>query len=183
MTDTAQHGHDSGHPSGTGVIDKATEMIGGLAGTAKAALGSGSTETFVTNAVRGDLYEIAAAELALQRAGSDEIRSLARTMLDDHRTSRHQLQSALRSNETPDLALPTELDQHRATMLDHLGKAGDAEFDALYLDQQHMAHGETLTLFEGYAARGDNAQLASYAKGTIPTLMDHHRMCSSLRHA
>lgn len=175
---------DRTEKDGLGLMDKAAEAIGGAVGSAKAAIGGGSTSSFITNARRGDLYELAAGAVALQRAGSPEVRMIAQMILDDHSTSSHQLMSALRMHESGGAEEPpADLDSHRQTMLDHLNKASDEEFDRLFLDQQAMAHRETLTLFEGYAERGENPQLASFARGAIPALRDHSAMVATAPHA
>lgn len=170
--------HRGEHDKGLGPMAKASEAIGGMMGTMKAGLGAGSESAFVTNAHRGDRYEIEAGRIAEQRARLPEVRELAQRMVRDHTDSSNRLMSALRTTNDPELIgeLSEELDQHRQTMLDHLRRASDEEFDAVYVSQQKMAHHETLTLFEGYESAGDNAQLVSYARAMLPILHEHKEM-------
>jgi putative membrane protein len=170
--------HRGEQEKGLGPMDKAVEAVGGMMGTMKAGLGSMSDSAFVTNARRSDLYEIQAARIAEERARSPEVRQLAQRMTQDHTTSSNQLLAALRSNQDSDLMdkLPDDLDQHRQTMIDHLREASDDEFDSVYLMQQKMAHREAVTLFEGFESSGDNPQLVSFARSTLPVLHQHKEM-------
>ena len=68
-------------------------------------------------------------------------------------------------------------------MLEHLEAAPDDKFDETYLDQQVLAHKETVDLMTGYAASGDNWQLRSFAEGTAPVVQRHLAMMEQLRAA
>ncbi|MFB0612893.1 DUF4142 domain-containing protein [Aurantiacibacter poecillastricola] len=165
--------------------DKVQDTIGGMHGRVKAkTLGSHSGEAFAKNAAIGDIYEITAAKMALKRTRSDRVREAARKMIDDHTTATHQLRSAHRMSETGDLPeLPTEVDMRRRKWLEHLEAAPDDKFDETYLDQQVLAHKETVDLMTGYAQSGDNWQLRSFAEGTAPVVERHLAMMEKLRAA
>lgn len=161
-----------------GLADKAQDMVGGMVGMASASTaGSHNTEAFIANACMGDLYEVEAGRLAMQRARSDDVRMFGEMMIEHHTTAMHQMRSALRSREVTDAlpgAAPTmELDDRRAGMLKHLQDAPDDDFDKMYLDQQRMAHQETVALHKGYAEHGDNPQLRSVALGGLPMVERH----------
>lgn len=166
------------HSGLRGVVDKAEDAVGGMVGMASAGtMGSQSADAFVANAGIGNLYEIEAGRIALQRSPSESVRAFAQMMVADHTTATHQLRSALRMDEVrthhPSLELPTALDTRRSSMVDHLREAADTDFDARYLDQQKMAHSETLTLLKSYAQNGDNPQLQSVARSAIPMIERH----------
>lgn len=172
---------DEKHSGLKGALDKAQDLVGGMVGMASAATaGSHSTAAFVTNAAMGDLYEIEAGRIAARRATSETVREMGLMMVEHHTTSMHQMRSALRSSEVtatnPDLQPPMELDNRRTGMLQHLIDAPDDDFDKRYLDQQRLAHQETLTLLKGYVDNGDNPQLRSVAMGAVPMVERHLRM-------
>lgn len=162
--------------------DKFQDTLGGMHGRVKAkTLGSHSGEAFAKNAAIGDIYEITAARMALRRSRSDSVREAARKMIDDHTTATHQLRSAHRMSETAGLPeLPTEVDMRRRKMLEHLEAAPDEKFDDTYLDQQVLAHKETVDLMTGYASSGDNWQLRSVAESTAPVVQRHLAMMEKL---
>lgn len=143
-----------------------------------------TSEVFVTNAGVGDLYEVAAGELAAQRASSDAVRAFGQMMVEHHTTAVHQMRAALMSREVgerlPDLTPVAALDAKRQQMLDQLLAAKDSDFDGLYLEQQRTAHREAAVLLDTYAAQGDNPQLRSLAAGGLPMIQRHLRMLERL---
>jgi len=154
-------------------VSKMQDTVGGMAGRMSAGMTT-AADSFVKNAAIGDLYEIASAELALERTSSPDVRAWAVQMIDDHMTSAHQLSAALEMNETRGVApIPTELDARRRTMFEHLEKAPTDKFDATYLSQQLLAHQETLTLLTTYGKEGDSPQLRSFALGAAPVVARH----------
>ena len=164
-------------------VDKATDAVGGMVGRASAnSAGSNSAAAFVENAAIGDMYEIAAGKVALKHAQSEQVKAAAAKMIEDHATSTHQLRSAMMMNETKGVpALPDSIDARRKTMLDHLQAAPADKFDETYLDQQILAHKETVDLMTGYRDNGDNAQLRSFAAGTAPVVQRHLKHMEHLR--
>lgn len=179
----SEHDRDGGGLKG--VVDKAQDMIGGMVGLASASTaGSRDSRAFVANAAVGDLYEVEAGRIALQRSRLDPVRAFAEMMVEHHTTSMHQMASALMSSEVkgplPDLAAPTALDERRQGMVAHLRNARDEDFDARYLEQQQMAHQETATLLGGYADHGDNPQLRSVARGGLPMVERHLRALKTI---
>lgn len=171
---------DRNEKEGVGVVGKTMDAVGGMVGKASAAtMGSVSAGGFVENARIGDLYEIEAANIALERSRAPEIQRFAREIVADHTTSMHQLQSALRMSEAK-VEPPQELDKRRSTMIDHLREAGDDQFDDMWLDQQRLAHKESVTLFEGFADHGGDEQLRSYARSMIPGLKLHKKVVEKL---
>jgi putative membrane protein len=166
-----------------GLADKAQDAVGGMVGMASAATaGAHDGEAFVANACTGDLYEVEAARIALDRARSDSVRGFAEMMVAHHTTAVHQMKSALRSSEVTSqfkaLAPATALDERRQGMLQHLREAAEGDFDKAYLDQQKLAHQEALTLHQGYADHGDNPQLRALAAGGAPMIQRHLRALS-----
>lgn len=163
-------------------MEKVTDVVGGTAGK----MGAATTTTadgFVESAAVGNLYELEAAQIAMQRTQSDAIRLFASAMLLDHTTATHHMASALQMNETAGVAPPPmELDTRRAAMVKHLVDAPEDAFDNTYVDQQVLAHEETVTLMRTYAESGDNPQLRSVALGTLPVVerhLNHAKMMKS----
>lgn len=156
-------------------MDKATDVIGGMMGRAKAqTAGSTSTPAFIENAAIGNLYEIEAAQVALRRSHSDEVRDMARRMITDHTAMTHQMRSALRMSETEGVpAPPSDLDTRRRKLVEHLETAPDDAFDKTYLDQQVLAHKENHDLLSGYIRSGSNPQLRSLAAASEPIVKRH----------
>jgi putative membrane protein len=119
----------------------------------------------------GDMYEIKAAQIAEQRSSSKDIKAFAAMMIKDHGKTTAGMKAYLAKNA--DLKAPTDLDARRTGMLDNLKSAQDKDFDHTYMDQQVAAHSEMLTLMNGFAEHGDNADLKAMAAKTAPTVQMH----------
>jgi putative membrane protein len=119
-----------------------------VANVGGAAVGAITTEGFVQSAGMGDLYEIDAARIALDKSKSVEVKRLAQMILDDHTASTARLKMLLGSGKVTGTA-PTALDDTHKDMISQLKTANAADFDARYLDQQIMGHHEMLLLMQG----------------------------------
>jgi putative membrane protein len=158
---------------GKSLLDKAQDMIGAAVGMSSAStMGSHSAGAFVKNAVIANRYEIEAAQIALQRGRSPEIRELAQKMIKDHQMLGSKMKSAVPAMDGVDLP-DEQLDNRRQGMIDNLRDAPEDSFDQRYLDQQLAAHREAVTLFSGYADNGDNPELKGLAASAVPILQDH----------
>lgn len=149
---------DERHEEGAlkGAMNRAGDAVGAAVGLAGAHTAGGrNTDMFVANAAISDRYEIEAAKLALDRSQDEATRTFARQMIDAHTATSHQLTSALRMNETGDVAEPPkQLDERRQGLIRHLREADDADFDGRYIDQQIAAHQEAAALLKTYAGSG-----------------------------
>ena len=152
-----------------GIVQKVQDVAGGLLGRAGAAMTT-SARGFVDNAAISDLYEIASGELALTRARSEQVRSMARMMVDDHQASSQKMRGII--GRDPDLLPPSELDARRQTMMQHLMDATD-DFDSTYVDQQVLAHQEAVTLMHSYRDHGSDEALRQFATETAPVIERH----------
>jgi putative membrane protein len=130
-----------------------------------------STKGFVEGAVMGDIYEIEASKIALNRAKSADVKKFAQQMVDAHTATTKALMAALKS--APDVTPPTELDSRHKDMLDNLKGAKAEDFDGRYIAQQINAHDEALVLMRGYAKSGDNAEIKVFAAATEPKVQMH----------
>jgi putative membrane protein len=158
---------------GKSLLDKAQDAIGAAVGMASAStVGAHSAKAFVQNATASNLYEIEAAQIAVQRSGSLEVRTLAEKMLKDHQTLGAKMKHALSGIEGVD-PVDQKLDNRREGMIDNLRDAPQDAFDERYLDQQLTAHREAVSLFQGYAEHGDNTELKGVAAAALPILQEH----------
>lgn len=142
-------------------------------------LGANTVEGYVINAAMGDMYEIRAAEIALQRTSNPQVRALAQKIIDDHTAASEALRAAVRRDQT-DVDIPTGLDERRQGLLDNLRAATDANFDGVFIDQQVAAHQEALTLHRGFADNEDAPALAAHAGSVVPRLEAHLEQARAL---
>jgi putative membrane protein len=130
-----------------------------------------SPAEYVREASAGDLYEVQAGQLALQRSQSPEVRAMAQAMIDQHTQSSTLIaQAASQQGLTPVSDLPAP----KLAMLQRLRDAPDDQFDRVYMDQQVTAHMNAAALHEGFAQSGSGAlqQAAIQIQPTVQTHLD-----------
>lgn len=162
-------------------IDRAQDMASAPVGQMSAAtLGANTVGGYVPNAAEGDMYEIQAADIAMERSQNAQVRELARMIKTDH-TQASEAMKRIAPQAAPDVQMPTELDERRQGLLDNLRSASVENFDRVYLDQQVAAHNEALTLHRGFSDNTDAPQLAEHARTVVPKIEMHLRQAEQLR--
>lgn len=155
----------------TDATGAAQDAVGAAVGqTSAATLGSHDTGAFVSNASQSDMYEVAAAKMAATRSKNADVKSFAKMMVAEHTAMMNEMKPlVVAAGQTP----ADKLDERRQGFLDNLKTASDADFDKTYIDQQIAAHGEALTLMQGYADAGGDAGLKAGAAKAVPKIQTH----------
>lgn len=138
--------------------------------------GATTAQAFVENAARSDMYEIQAAQIALDRSHERAVQRFARRMIKDHTATTDKLMANLPAG----LIIPANLDESHSDMLGDLKSAAPEQFDRRYAAQQVSAHEAALTLLKDYAKAGDNPVLKRIAAKTVPMVKMHLRMAHKL---
>lgn len=127
---------------------------------------------FVRMAGASDLYEIQSSQAVLQTTQDADLRAFAQMMIDHHTmTTRTVTDAARAAGLTPP---PPALDTRKAEMIRQLQAAQGTARDALYVEQQVMAHREALTLHTSYSRNGDTPQLKAAAAAAVPIVARHY---------
>lgn len=162
-------------------IDKAQDAMSAPVGqTSAATMGANTQAAYVPSAAMGDMYEIAAADIALERSQNGQVRELATMLKTDHAAASNALK-ALLPQAAPGATVPTELDERRQGLIDNLGSASAANFDATWIDQQIAAHNEALTLHRGFS--NQDSPLAAHARSVVPKIEAHLRLVEQIKAA
>jgi putative membrane protein len=154
-----------------GVGAAAEDAAGGAVGLASANLPKTAPE-FVRAAAIANNYELEAARLALQKAEAPATRQFAQRMIDHHTKLGQDLRAAAQAAAVG-VDAPAGLDPRREEMMSNLRGVSQQDFDERYLEQQELAHQETLALMRGYAEGGDVPQLRTVAADAAG-LVDQH---------
>ncbi|MGF6232261.1 putative membrane protein [Inquilinus ginsengisoli] len=125
---------------------------------------------YVEQTAISNLFEVSAAQAALQKASTEEVRSFARMMLDDHTKAGEQLAEAAKGQ---DLSLPTSVDARHDQLLQDLASATEQDFDRLYMRTQVEAHTAALKLQQDYSSFGANPALKAIATQLVPVTKRH----------
>ena len=162
-------------------VDKVQDMAAGPVGqTSAATMGSNMVSAYVPNAAMGDMYEIQAADIALERSQNAQVKELATMIKTDH-TAASNAMKAMLPQAAPDMAPPTELDERRQGLIDNLRSASAENFDATWIDQQIAAHNEALTLHRGFS--NEDSPLAAHARSVVPKIEAHLRQAEQIKAA
>lgn len=150
--------------------------------TSAATMGGNVVSAYVPNAAMGDMYEIQASDIALERSSNAQVKELATMIKADHSAASTKFK-ATATAAAPDVDLPTSLDERRQGLIDNLRSAGAADFDRVYLDQQIAAHQEAITLHRGFADNTGAPALAAHAREVLPKIEAHLRQAEELKAA
>lgn len=125
---------------------------------------------FVAAAASGGMYEVESSKLAQEKAKSADVKTFAAMMIKDHTKANAELKTAA-GKATPAVTVPAAMDAKHKALIDQLKSA--TNFDKAYIDQQRVAHDETLALLDGYVASGDSQPLKDWATKTAPVVKAH----------
>lgn len=130
------------------------------------------TADYIRNAAIGDMFEIAAAQVAVSRSHDPALQQFARMMVADHKAMENRLATDLQRAEFS-MTLPDTLDAAHILLVQQLQSANDRDFDSAFLQQQIMTHESALRLHLTYAQSGRDGSLRHYAAAAIPKIRSH----------
>jgi putative membrane protein len=114
-----------------------------------------------------NLQEVSAGEQAVQKAREPEVRAFAQMMIKDHGQAEQEL---LQLAKNCGINLPSAA---TGGIKPDLLLAGAANFDSAYVHAMSSGHGNTVQMFENYAATGKDPQVKAFAQQMLPTLKHH----------
>lgn len=137
---------------------------------------------FVAKAAAGDMFQIEAGKIALQRSTNPQVKEFAQMMIDAHTQTTADLKAAIAASGLA-ITPPTLLPDDKTTALADLRAVDAKDFDKKYLDGQIDVHQASLDLVSRYAQSGDNAQIKAAATTLQPLVQDHLDRARALRSA
>ena len=123
---------------------------------------------FLIVASIGNLQEISAAYMAVQKGKSADVRSFGQMMIDDHGKAEQQLLALAKSRG---ISLPAAATGGIQPDL-KLKNAG-GQFDQQYVHAMVVNHANTVQTFENYATTGKDPAVKAFAEQLLPTLKAH----------
>jgi putative membrane protein len=132
-------------------------------------------QTFLTDAIEGDLAEIKMGQLAQQKGQSNEARQFGKMLEQDH--SQH-LQKAKAAAEQTGTSMPVEPNAKQKEMYGQLSKVSSAQFDKKFAQNMVADHKQDIGKYEEEAK--SKGPLAAFAQETLPTLQKHLQTAESL---
>lgn len=125
---------------------------------------------FSRKAAAAGIAEIQLGELGLRKSSDDNVKNLARRVIEDHRKADAQLADL---GTRKHLDLPSEPDAAAAKAQAKLGKKSGHAFDQAWSKLMIKDHQDAVKLFSTESSKGDDAELRKFAADTLPTLQAH----------
>lgn len=148
----------------------------GTSGSAKAKDTTGMTtqersdQRFLVEAAMGNLAEVQLGQLALDRGQSQDVKSFAQRLKDDHGKSHDQLKSLTAEQN---VTMPSKVDEKHTRVFTKLSRVSAREFDKTFMDEMVKDHEADVREFEQEAAEAQEPSIKAWARDTLPTLREH----------
>jgi putative membrane protein len=159
-----QTGSDRGHAAGT-------------AGSADQPMIGQSDHNFMMKAAQGGMMEVQLAQMAQQKAASDEVKQYAQRLEQDHTKANEKLKQIAEDRR---VSLPTDLGKHQQEISKFENLSGEA-FDRAYIQMQVKHHKKDISEFRKQSNRGMDTDLKEFASATLPTLEQHLQAAQQLQ--
>lgn len=134
---------------------------------------------FAVAAAESGMAEAALSEVALDRAGSDEVRDFARRMVAEHGSTNTELMALALGKR---IVLPAGPDADARTARANLATMPVDGVDAVYVERMVADHERTVEVFSRQANEGHDPDLTDFARRILPMLEDHLRHARTLAH-
>jgi len=135
-------------------------------------------EYFMLWASQMNLAEIAAGEMASERAVNDAVRDYAEQMVQAHRRANEELQRLAEKNGVKLASRPDEAGER---LTQHLGQLDGEAFDREYIGAMVANHASALEMFEERAGTASDPELREWARRKVPVLEHHLEEARSLQ--
>jgi len=133
------------------------------------ALAAEDHNAFLTDAIRGDMAETNAGELAQKKSKDEDVKDFGEMLVVDHH--KHKIQaSSLAVNKKA--TVPDEPSAEQKAEHDKLSSLSDEDFDHEFLTAMVADHKKEIEKYE-QQTQSDDADIASFAKETLPVLRKH----------
>ena len=143
----------------------------GIDGQKAAAAKQSPGEIFARKSQMTNLFEIEAAQLALERTQDGNVRQFAEQMIKDHHAAAEKLQVAAGRSRITLSGL--KLDNEYRQKIEKLRNAGAGEFDRTYMKMQIEGHQQALKLHQDYAKAGELPALRETAADLARAIERH----------
>jgi len=138
--------------------------------TAAAAAADSATQRFTEQAAADGIAEVELADLALERAASNEVKTLANHIKQDHQQANDKLKSIASKKG---VNVPEQTDDKHKREKERLAKLQGNEFDQAYVKAMIKEHEDDIKAFEKQAKNGKDPELKAFANEALPKLREH----------
>ena len=156
-----------------GVTSPSASGAAGSGGAAGAMASKGDSK-FMTDLAHGNIAEIEAGKMALEKSQNDTVKKFAQQMVDDHTAALTELQTMAQAKG---VKLPEDVGPKHKAMAAALKAASGNAFDKQYMKGAGVAdHKQTIALLKNIQTNGKDAELKAMATKKLPTVQGHLKM-------
>ena len=163
------------HPEHT-ATDKASSTAKHAAEEAESMVGKSDKE-FLTKAAQGGMMEVQLAQMAQQKAVTQEVKDFGKKLEQDHTKANEKLKEIAKERNVD---LPSDIGAEQQSHVSKLSNLSGAEFDQAYMNMMVKDHKKDIKEFEKEANRGMDSSVKEFASSTLPTLKEHLDMAQQI---
>lgn len=141
-----------------------------LSGNTEEATTSRDAESFLREAMEGNVAEVALAEVAEQKSQNPDVKQFAQMIRKDHQEANRQLQPIAQAHG---VSMPQSLDSKHQKKRDHFQSLSGSEFDKEYATDMLKDHQKDISRYEKAAQELKETDVQQYAQATLPKLRQH----------
>ena len=158
----------------TNVTNKSSSGASTMGSTSSSARFNKADEKLVMQLAQANIAEINVAKLADQKSKNDQVKTLAKKMMDDHTKALDELKQLA---QIKGMTLPTEPDRQQKMVETRLTALSGEKFDKQYVEQvAERAHkGEHKLLLQA-GAKAQDMELKNYATKTLAVIESHQQL-------
>lgn len=145
-------------------------------GIASAASLSPTDKQFMISAAKTDMTQAHEGQMAENQGRSDDVKNLAKTLVQDHTNSYTQL-SELAAKEG--VSIPKGINASRNPSIRLLVHLTGQRFDQAFTKDEIANERQTIAVFKREAAHGKDTEVKAYATKMIPVLEKHVQLAEA----
>jgi putative membrane protein len=134
-----------------------------------------ATQTFIKNAIEGNLAEIQMGELAQKNGASEGVKSFGQMLHKDHSDAN---QKAMTIAKDLGVTPPNEPNAKQKAEYNRMSKLTGARFDSEFAKMMVADHKKDISEFQRESKKND--ETGNFAKETLPTLQKHLQTAQDL---
>ena len=174
----AQSAGSAAQSSSTGPSSNPAARATGSGTSAGAAGMSKADAKMLSDLAEANIAEIQTGKLALEKGKSEQARSFAQKMVDEHTAALKELQTLAQSKG---VKLPEDTDLHHKAIATALRPLNGDTFDSQYVKRVGVGdHERTVALLQKVQKGAQDPELKAMAGKMLPTVQQHLQMAQKL---
>ena len=158
----------------SGPASASTSGASSTASTSIATPFSKSDEKFIVQLAQATMTQINSAKLAEEKSKNEQVKILAKKMMDDHTKALDELKQLAQAKG---MTLPSEVDRQQKLLENRLTSLSGEKFDKHYIEQvAERAHKDEQKLLSQAGSKAQDMDLKNYAKKVMSVIESHQQL-------